>query len=156
MEVWQSIVQDFGAVLKKYGKAVALVVKRHPRELNGPADDFESKSQPHLPVFVLPPYEPTPREAVLGADLVIGMNSILLLEACLLGKRTISYQPNLKIVDPLPSNARGWSRSIYKIEDLMPALESELFDPETRRKRESALRSIPPLEKFRHRASLNS
>jgi len=49
------------------------------------------------------------RDWVLAADGVLGMSSMLLQEACLLGKSVMSYQPGLTGPDVLPANQLGWS-----------------------------------------------
>lgn len=68
------------------------------------------------------------RDVVISADLVVGMTSVLLLEASLLGCVTASLQPGLRHVDPLPSNASGLSRAVYDLEDIPHTIESLLTD----------------------------
>jgi hypothetical protein len=70
------------------------------------------------------------------------MNSTALMEACLLRRPVVSYQPNLRIRDPLPSNRLGWSRAVYDPVALRGALQQELFDPHHRRSRLARLRRI--------------
>jgi hypothetical protein len=69
---------------------------------------------------------------VLAADLVIGMSTMLLVEACLLGRVVLSIQPGLRFADPLPTNRWGVSRAVYSQEDIEPAVTSLLFDEAAR------------------------
>lgn len=49
------------------------------------------------------------KESISAADMVIGMNSMVLFQAAAAGKTVISYQPGLKRSDPLISNRLGLS-----------------------------------------------
>lgn len=127
--------------LRQAGRAGALVVKAHPREVHDPPvlqrvpnADFVQRLVTNDGI--------APRELALGCDLVIGMSSMLLLEACLLGTPTVSYQPGLRIADALPSNDLGWSRAVYQADALAGAIENELFDASARRERARILGSI--------------
>jgi len=101
-----------------------LVIKPHPREAGQPFAMPQMAAG--FSVRLLNESDITPRLAVAGADLVIGMNSMLLLEACLLGTRVISYQPGLRMPDVLPSNRMGWSRGVFRREELEAAMQEEL------------------------------
>jgi hypothetical protein len=72
------------------------------------------------------------RDVVLAADLVVGMTSMLLVEACLLGGVVLSLQPGLRQADALPTNRWGVSRGIYHAKDIEAALVSLLFDENVR------------------------
>jgi hypothetical protein len=72
------------------------------------------------------------REVVLAADLVVGMTTMLLVEACLLGCVVLSLQPGLRLADALPTNRWGVSHGIYHEKDVEPALLSLLFDEQVR------------------------
>ena len=67
------------------------------------------------------------------------------MESCLWGKPVISYQPDLRFADPLPSNRLGWSRAVYRRAELQAALDAELFDPCARADRMRLLAKIPRL-----------
>jgi hypothetical protein len=64
------------------------------------------------------------------------------MEAALLHVPVVSYQPDLRISDPLPSNALGWSRAVTARADLDEALDGELFDPAVRAERRRRLVAI--------------
>jgi hypothetical protein len=75
----------------------------------------------------------TARSQVMAADLVVGMNTELLVEACYLGCVVLSLQPGLRHPDRLPTNRLGFSRAVYDQEEIKPILELLLFDEKTRR-----------------------
>lgn len=52
-------------------------------------------------------------ESVLGADVVVGISSILLIEAAIMGRVAISVQPNLIGPEPLKSNISGLTWGAY-------------------------------------------
>jgi len=138
--VLDAVVAILGRVLERRSRRATLLVKLHPRE---------AKRNFSLPAYHTPRLslktaadEMEPWEMALGSDLVIGMNSMLLMEACLLGKAVVSYQPGLRITDPLPCNRQGWSRAVYRRSDLEGALDAELFDAQTRAMRREILAGV--------------
>jgi hypothetical protein len=69
----------------------------------------------------------------LAADLIVGMDSEFLVETCLLGKVTVSLQPNLmNMEDSLPTNRMGVSLAVYQAEEIEAVIEKSLFDTSTR------------------------
>ncbi len=79
--------------LQAHASELALLVLAHPRQPHGPLREAWERSRGRLGGGVLPG---TPgRRAVLAADGVVGMASILLYEAWLLGKPSASLQPGL-------------------------------------------------------------
>lgn len=67
---------------------------------------------------------------VQKAGLVIGINSIALVDSSLMGKRVISYQPGIgKKSDALKSNRHGWSIPVYKKSLLTSALQDIFKKP---------------------------
>jgi len=105
------------------GQRMVLWVRPHPRE--NPAELQPSASSR---VRAVVSSQSDGRELALAADLVTGMTSVFLIEACLLGCPVLSLQPGLRAADPLPTNRAGWSRPVYHEEDMEPALESLLLD----------------------------
>ena len=122
-----------------HGQKAVLLMKRHPRETG----ELTLPSSASLTIRVVDDSLGDYRELIAASDFVLGMNSNLLLEACLLGKPVISYQPGLLRPDPLPSNRLGWSRAVTTRDALAPALAEEIFDDSRRRSREELLRSLP-------------
>jgi hypothetical protein len=105
---------------------VHLVIRPHPRERL----TVRSEAAPLLTVSVVS--DTDRHDTVLASDLVVGMNSMLLVEACILGRPVLSVQPEIKIKDPLPTNAQGRSRPVYRWDEVEASLELLLFDDLTR------------------------
>ena len=126
-------------VLRDHHQKAVLLVKRHPRETGALILPSATSLTIHIVDDSLGDY----RELVTASDFVLGMNSNLLLEACLLGKPVVSYQPGLLRPDPLPSNRLGWSRAVTARDALASALAEEIFDDSRRWSREELLRSLP-------------
>jgi hypothetical protein len=151
-QVLADTIAALGAVLDGLaGRHASLLVKPHPRDVV--ADLKRGIPRIHSPRLAIrlldgsaPGGEvgqsPDVRLLALGSDLVIGMNSTALMEACLLRRPVISYQPGLRLRDPLPSNRLGWTRAVYDSADLRTALQEELFNTRHRRARLARLRRI--------------
>ena len=107
---------------------ITLVIRPHPRENLANFDHLRS-ARVRLQVTT----DGDARAVVLAADLVVGMNSVLLVEACHLGCPVLSLQPNLRGADPLPSNRLGVSRAVYVESEIAPAVRALLFDSAERR-----------------------
>jgi hypothetical protein len=125
-EVFADLVQSLNSVLAKRSVRACLLVKLHPRECRD-AVSFPETQLSHLRVSVIDAMGIDPRWLVLGSDLVCGMNSILLMDACLLRRPVLSYQPQIRIADSLPANRHGWSRAVYDRSKLESELDNELF-----------------------------
>ncbi len=138
-QVLADLIAALDATLRAHGQKAVLLVKRHPRETGELVLPNAASLDIHVVDDLLGDY----RELVAASDFVLGMNSNLLLEACLLGKSVVSYQPGLLRPDPLPSNRLGWSRAVTARDALAPALAEEIFDDSRRRSREELLRSLP-------------
>lgn len=117
------VLNDFIAALDQFVRPKKLkakiLVRLHPRESHLP------KFQPteFVDVFLAnnscDGAELSAYDYVQAADVVLGMNSMLLLESCYLGATVVSYQPFLtKNLDVLPSNLNGLSVAVYNFEQL--------------------------------------
>jgi len=62
------------------------------------------------------------KDLIKRAEIVAGINSVVLFEAAMMGKKVLSYQPNLKGQDLLISNRFGLSAPVYREEKLYPTL----------------------------------
>ena len=69
-----------------------------------------------------------PLEIVFCADLVVGMTSMLLMEAALLGRRTLSIVPRAVERDWLPTVRQGVTPCVMQRADLVKALADLLRD----------------------------
>ncbi len=83
-----------------------LVVRPHPRETEAP------DAQPGREVRIVHDRLLDVRETMLASDLVIGMASIALVEACYLGCPALSLQPGALYPEAVASNIAGVSASV--------------------------------------------
>lgn len=114
-----------------------LAIRKHPRDAAIPLEH-------HSGLRITHDLTPDRWHAVMAADLIVGMNSVLLLEATYLGGAVLSLQPGLIGDDTLPSNASGTSASAYLPDSAARLLEDYVRDPELRmRLRERASGSAP-------------
>lgn len=65
-------------------------------------------------------------DLIKKSKVVIGMNSIVLFQAAMMGKNVLSYQPDLNRKDPLISNRLGISTSVYYKKNLCSVLKKLL------------------------------
>jgi len=102
---------------------ISLVIRPHPREYD---DDFAWVQSEQISVSIDRCADP--RVLLVECDLVAGMESALLLEACALGCVVASIQLNSGPHDCLPTNRMGLSLRISREKDLEPMIHSLLFD----------------------------
>jgi hypothetical protein len=113
------------ALARRRRRCLTLAIRPHPRES---AEKFPEIQEGGFRAVIW--NTPDQRQAALGADLVLGMNSVLLYEAALMDCKVVSVQPGLKITDPLPSNRSGASTAVYDANKLGSTLENSLFEPD--------------------------
>ena len=102
---------------------IVLLVRPHPREEPGSLA-WAARSTETLRVRV--DGSGDSRTCLLAADLVCGMTSVILVEACHLGCPTLSLQPGLAGPDPLPTNSAGLSRLVRTAAELRETLRDFL------------------------------
>lgn len=128
VQIFRDIIEALGGVYPKK----EIVIKFHPTREN---DEKNRKKYDHIIENSMLKIKKVDKQANSGkltqrAELVIGMNSIALVDASLTGKRVISYQPGKnKRNDTLLSNKKGWSLPVYKKEKLNSALRDILAKP---------------------------
>ncbi len=137
--VLELVARALASIQTRHTARLLLLVRPHPREK---ADKFQGFMLYGLAHLVSGGGDP--HEAVLAADLVVGMNTVLLYEACLMECITLSVQPNISGSDVLPSNRAGWTRAVYNPLQIEPSLEQMLFDQDVRGAIVSRLREITP------------
>jgi len=93
-----------------------LAIRSHPKERAG-------KYKRVLDDRVALAKEATLEQALSRSGLIVGMNSVVLLQAVAAGKPVLSYEPGLKGPDPLVSNRLGVTRSVHSSAELADALE---------------------------------
>jgi UDP-N-acetylglucosamine 2-epimerase len=121
-KVLQLLIETLERLSTETTSKIALAIRPHPRES---AEGFVGVSSQQIQIVLA--REENAHELVLSADLVTGMSSALLIEACYLGCVTVSVQPGLRSRDVLPTNASDVSRAVYRPADLPPVLRQFLM-----------------------------
>jgi hypothetical protein len=119
--VLNSVIETVERIAKHTDLNIALLVRPHPR------DNISDLSirRPHGIKFIVS-RAGAGHEVAMAADLVIGMQTQLLVEACLLGCPVISYQPGIRFDDPLPTNRMGLSRAVYEESEIESVIRTLL------------------------------
>lgn len=117
--------------------ALTLLLRPHPREESEWMQAMQSDT-----IRVLVSTDGDAHEVSLAADVVTGINSMLLVEACYLGCVVVSIQIGLYGQDMLPTNAAGYSRAIYEERALIPALNALLSDVGARTEMQARVRNL--------------
>ncbi|PHV12483.1 hypothetical protein [Chitinimonas sp. BJB300] len=120
----QAVLRDVEAALVTLARPIALRIKPHPRE---DLADFTGAGQMWTNTRIAP--SALAHDLLSCADMVVGIHSMLLLEACYLGCRVLSYQPGGLASDPLPSNRSGLSHRCDDAVRLPQALVDTLTGP---------------------------
>lgn len=87
-------------------KAQLILVKLHPKDDITKFKEIQASFPQHTLLFIS--NELMPLECIVISNRVVGMTSIMLIEAYILGKPVVSVQPNLKVVDPLVLSRHGY------------------------------------------------
>lgn len=117
--------------------ALSLLFRPHPREETGWVDQLSNNT-----IRLIVSNQDDAHELVQAADLVIGINSVLLVEACYLGCIVTSVQIGLRGKDVLPTNAAGYSRAVYDERELVAVLRTMLLDQRARSEMRARLESL--------------
>ena len=117
--------------------SVKLVIRPHPREDRARLESIHAQY-----VRLAVDDSVTSEEAICAADLVIGMNSVMLMEACYLGAVTMSVQPGLAQHEFLPTNRTGLSNPVYDPSQVLPTLRRLLLDGRARAEAASRLEGL--------------
>ncbi len=136
--VLKLIIQALENIARELDGKVRLVVRPHPRE-----DPAKFSSLSAKDIFLTVHSDFSSWDVIMAADLVVGMSSVLLMEACHLGSIVVSVQPGLRQTDTLPTNLSGHSHAVYDKDQLKPVLQRLLFDDNARR---SALERLDGLK----------
>lgn len=126
-QVLEILISALEEIAGQNNRNIALAIRPHPRERG---ENFVQVKSRVIDIVVVEDVES--RELVMAADLVVGMNSVLLVEACFLGCITVSLQPGLNIPDPLPTNKSGYSYAVYEENQAKAVLGRLLIDDQAR------------------------
>jgi len=125
--VLRMLTEALDTISEKTGRGIVLIVRPHPREQPELLNRIKGRA-----IRSMVTSEGDSREVVMAADLVTGMNTVLLVESCYLGCVAVSLQPGLRLADALPTNRLGLTRAVYDEEGVRPALEELLLNETTR------------------------
>jgi hypothetical protein len=125
--VLELLIDSLERIKEETAANIHLVIRPHPRES---AEMFQGFNSDLIPISVV--HGGTARSQVMAADLVIGMNTELLVEACYLGCIAVSLQPGLRHPDRLPTNRLGFSRAVYDPMEIVPVIHELLLDENAR------------------------
>lgn len=121
--VLPALIDALDRITRSRRQSLTLAIRPHPKENIGALEEFEATD---IRLVVVRHHESRP--LAMAADLVSGMSSMLLVEACYLGCLVASIQPGLRVPDRLPTNRSGLSQGIYTEAAILPVLEEMLFD----------------------------
>ncbi|HWG33425.1 MAG TPA: hypothetical protein VN650_04595 [Gemmatimonadaceae bacterium] len=122
-----ALIDALSSIGRRRGEKLHLVIRPHPRET-----PFHWASPDETALTVQTSALGEGLDVALAADLVTGMTTVLLVEACLAGCVVASLQPGLRLEDPLPTNRLGASKAIYSKVVLETVIEDLLYSPATR------------------------
>jgi len=138
-EVLLSLVTALDRIQERTKREIVLVIRPHPRENSQEFLDIRGEN-----IQIIISTTGSSRDVIQAADLVCGMTTALLMEACYLGCIVASIQPGLSEPDILPSNRLGCSVPIYKEEDIIPILQTLLLDDRMRKNIHTRCMSLIP------------
>jgi hypothetical protein len=121
--VLRHLIRSLEAVRLECSERIALLIRPHPREEVQPYSSYASSLIKIVTTIAGDRYS-----CAMAADLVTGMTSVLLVEACYLQRPVISFQPGLRTADTLPTNAWGASTLIVDYQAMTPILKLFLLD----------------------------
>jgi len=122
-----ALLEALERIAERRNVAISLAIRLHPREAPGALAQLRG-----LKVRVINAAVGEARDLAMAADLVAGITSVILVEACYLGCVTASIQPGLLERDPLPTNRVGLSYAVYQESDIEPTIEALLLDEAVR------------------------
>lgn len=80
----KQVLKDLQEIVEKMDKRIAIVVKLHPKEDLSKYNGFEN---------IYLDTKTHPIDIIMSSDLVVSLTSMFLVEAMILGKKVVSYQP---------------------------------------------------------------
>ncbi len=131
------VVDALQSIRSQLDRPVHVIVKLHPLEENMAQLGALLDRAPDLPVHALRHYPP--RNLITAADVVMGMTSIFLLEAALIGRPVLSVQPNRTHPDGYIMNQRGLIEQSGCLESCRHWLTQAFYDTEFARQQRRQL-----------------
>jgi hypothetical protein len=127
VKVAKALIRALEGIAVRAARPITLVIRPHPRENLDSLCHYRSDV-----IRILVSTEGSSRDLAMAVDLVSGMNTNLLVEACYLGCLVVSLQPGLRGRDVLPTNRSGLSQPIYHRDEFEPIIEKILLEKEVR------------------------
>jgi len=126
------IFKDIVSVLEKEYQKKEIIIKFHPTREENKKDKKKYDGIIKNSILKIKKAKKNIEAEDLSkkAELIIGINSMALIDSALMGKRVISYQPGInKKDDLLLSNKYNWSFPVYKKEDISSVLQDIFKKP---------------------------
>jgi hypothetical protein len=121
------LTQALDRIAARVARDIVLVLRPHPSE----CAEALAQVAGHT-VRIVVSRQGESRDLLMSADLVVGMTTALLVDACYLGCVTVSLQPDLQQPDVLPTNRLGLSRAVYRDDEVEPVLQEMLLNENSR------------------------
>lgn len=137
--VLTGLLRALDAISQAHARQIVLLILPHPRESRAIFAGVGSAS-----VRVLVAEQGNALDVAQAADVVTGMNSVLLMESCYSGFLTVSLQPGLRQADSLPASRLGVCPAVYREADMLPVLDRMLFDSVARAECRARLAGFAP------------
>lgn len=141
-EVFRAAAEALEQLARKRDLHITLLVRPHPRETRLLAPEGALSAHVKLSRVDRDPIRPL----MMASDVVAGMTTVLLMEACFLGCVTVSMQPGLRGPDILPANRMGMTFSVYDPADTEAVLATALFDERARAEKKKAMADARPAQ----------
>lgn len=136
-EIIQELIKTLIDINNNLKLNIILLIRPHPRENIRDYNQYAG-----FPLRIIVSAEDQPRNIVMSVDLVAGMTTNLLVEACYLGCIVVSLQPNLCLIDPVITNRLGYSVGVFNTKDFNSVIQKLLFDSKIRDEMKSRLETI--------------
>jgi len=141
------IVEALNSLVELYNMRPNLIIRTHPREKDKEIKDYMKSSV--LKFKWSFDKESDPDKTISRCSFVLGMSSMLLIEAALANKAVVSVQPGLSCLDPFPLSRLGYCERA----DSPDSLRKYIVEKTKKRNRRRA--DVPGVDEF-CRINLNS
>lgn len=134
LRAWQEgneyrVLEDIISILLTLGNNYKLVIRLHPRDKKNKFNKLITENNSRgikRGIKIFYDHLKNEKQSISRSHLIIGINSCLLFQAALAGKKVISYQPRLIKRDYLPSNKLGLSKLVTSKKNLGEVIKREL------------------------------
>ncbi len=120
----KQVLRDLQDIITKIDKKISLVVKLHPKEELSKYSEFE---------YLYIEKETNSIDMIMASDLIISMTSMVLIEAMILDKNILSYQPNETNINKFILTRNKFLDFINKKEDLESKIKLQILNNQNRK-----------------------